>query len=485
MIKILNIHAPIAAIFLVVSDLLVSYTSISIGLYWSYAPDNLILNLHINQYIIEKTIFISVLFFSLFSVGVYFQRFMTDMKLGFLALAISHFIALGQLALVFYVLPEYRIWISALGPGLALSFSGILITHVCFDRLVGVKLFQKKVVILGSGRPAATVQQAIDRSPYLQCIACVLVKPERNLAAIDIHDQTPSLFQFARSVGADEVVVALAERRDQTPTMELLDCRTRGIHVSDFSTFVERVDGRIEIENLKPSWMIYAEGFSGALPIQQNLKRLLDIALSLTLLVLSAPLILFAAVALTIDSEGPVFYSQTRTGLGGKNFKLWKLRSMRSDAEVDGVARWAVYRDDRITRVGAILRRLRIDELPQLYNVLRGDMSFVGPRPERPEFVEQLSREVPYYIHRHNMKPGITGWAQIHYPYGSSFEDAVEKLKYDLYYIKNGNLAVDFLVFLQTLRVIIWPNAGTGERSESVEQLDIADKAVRYSDGSS
>lgn len=482
MIKILNIHAPIGAIFLVASDLVIIYCSIAIGLYLSYAPGGLFLNLSINYFLVEKALFLFVTYTSLFTIGVYYRRFLTDMKLGLLALALSHLLALGQLTLVFYILPEYRIWISALAPALALSFFGLLLSHVCFDRLVGIKLFQRRIVILGSGQLAERVQQTIDRSPYITCVACMPANGNQNTAPLHTDYTMPSLVEFTHEVGADEIVVAIPDRREKVPTPELLDCRIRGIQVSDFSTFVERVEGRVEIEGLNPSWMIYSDGFSSAAPIQRNIKRLFDIVFSSTLLVLTMPIIVVAALAVVSESAGPVFYCQTRVGAGGRHFKLWKLRSMRNDAEADGVARWADARDNRVTRVGRVLRRLRIDELPQLYNVLVSDMSFIGPRPERPEFVELLTREVPFYNYRHNMKPGISGWAQIHYPYGNSFDDAIEKLKYDLYYIKNTNLALDFLVLLQTLRVIIWPNAGTNDKLAPAPQLDLPHQTVRSFD---
>lgn len=464
------------------ADLVVIYTGISVGLLLSHAPNDLLYNLSINQFIVEKSIFILVLFVSFLAVGVYYRRFLTDMKLGFLALAVSHLLALGQLALVFYLMPDFRIWISALGPALVISFAGVLVTHICFDRAVGVELFQKRIVVLGGGDQAKKVQETIGHSPYLNCVGCVPVDTRCIVPPIDRHEQAPSLIEFANLVGADEIVVAVADRREQIPTTELLDCRVYGLQISEFSTFIERIDGRIEIENLKPSAMIYADGFANSQSIQKNVKRGFDLILSSLMLAVTLPIVVIAGIAIYIDSPGPIFYSQTRVGIGGRHFKLWKLRSMHRDAEADGIARWARLEDPRVTRVGAIMRRLRIDEIPQLYNVLKGDMSFVGPRPERPEFVDQLAQEVPFYNYRHTMKPGISGWAQIQYPYGSSMEDAVEKLKYDLYYIKNGNLALDFIVFLQTLRVIIWPNAGTSRRPSAAAQLDLPGRTIGFFD---
>jgi exopolysaccharide biosynthesis polyprenyl glycosylphosphotransferase len=225
------------------------------------------------------------------------------------------------------------------------------------------------------------------------------------------------------------------------------------VHVHDFSSFLERETGRVDLDSLNPSWLIFSDGFSAGRRISGVAKRLFDVAASLLLLVLTLPLVALAALAVKLESAGPVLFRQRRVGLYGQPFDLIKLRSMRVDAEVGGKAVW----DPRVTRVGRIIRKLRIDELPQAWSVLKGDMSFVGPRPERPQFVADLEARLPYYAERHVVKPGITGWAQINYPYGASVEDAREKLEFDLYYAKNYTPFLDLLILLQTARVVIWP----------------------------
>jgi len=229
------------------------------------------------------------------------------------------------------------------------------------------------------------------------------------------------------------------------------------VHVNEISTFLERETGRVDLRSTNPSWLIFSDGFSSGRRLSSVAKRLFDIGASGALLLLSMPLILFTALLIRLESRGSAFYRQTRVGLFGQEFTIVKLRSMRIDAEVAGKAVWAEQDDPRITRVGRVIRKLRIDELPQLWTVLRGEMSFVGPRPERPTFVAELQQKMPYFAERHMVKPGITGWAQINYPYGASLDDARHKLEYDLYYAKNYTPFLDVVILLQTFRVVLFP----------------------------
>jgi sugar transferase (PEP-CTERM system associated) len=241
------------------------------------------------------------------------------------------------------------------------------------------------------------------------------------------------------------------------PLKDLLRVKTTGVHVNDLSTFLERETGRVDLDTVNPSWLIFSDGFSSGRVFSSMFKRLFDVTVSLLLLALVLPVLGVAVLAVKLDSRGPAFYRQRRIGLYGLGFDIIKLRSMRVDAEVGGNAVWAEKDDPRITRVGRVLRKLRIDELPQCWSVLKGDMSFVGPRPERPQFVDDLEQQLPYYAERHMVKPGITGWAQINYPYGASIEDSRQKLEYDLYYAKNYSPFLDLLILLQTVRVVLWP----------------------------
>ena len=259
------------------------------------------------------------------------------------------------------------------------------------------------------------------------------------------------------ALGAGEVVLAMEERRNALPLADLLRVKTTGVHVNDIASFIERETGRVDLATTNPSALIFSDGFSAGQRISKAGKRLFDIVASLAVLIVGLPLAVLAGIAVKLDSRGPALYRQQRVGLYGEPYDIWKIRSMRTDAEVAGKAVWAAENDPRITRVGRIIRTLRIDELPQLWCVLKGEMSFVGPRPERPGFVDELERQLPFYAERHMVKPGLTGWAQINYPYGASVEDARVKLEYDLYYAKNYSPFLDLLILLQTVRVVLWP----------------------------
>ena len=282
-----------------------------------------------------------------------------------------------------------------------------------------------------------------------------------------MSDQTPvieeainrnavhNLTRFVENLGVSEVVLALEERRNSLPLHDLLRIKTAGVHVNDFSSFIERETGRVDLDTVNPSWLIFSDGFSSGRAVSSVAKRLFDVLVSSVLLALTLPVIALFAVLVKLDSRGPAFFRQTRVGLYGQSFNLVKLRSMRVDAEAAG-AQWATQNDPRVTRIGKFIRKVRIDELPQSWSVLKGEMSFVGPRPERPEFVEDLEEKLPYFAERHMVKPGITGWAQINYPYGASMEDSRHKLEYDLYYAKNYTPFLDLLILLQTIRVVLW-----------------------------
>jgi sugar transferase (PEP-CTERM system associated) len=272
------------------------------------------------------------------------------------------------------------------------------------------------------------------------------------------HDnpvEASALPQVVRQRRISEIIVALRDRRGgQEPLAMLLACKLMGVRVLDLATFYERELALIRLEHLRSSWLIYGSGFDQS-RMRAFIKRSFDLAASMVLVTITAPIMMLAAVAVRIESRGPILFRQERVCEGGRAFMMLKFRSMRQDAEEDGKPRWASTGDSRITKVGKVIRRLRIDELPQLLNVLKGDMSFVGPRPERPFFVAQLAAEIPYYELRHNVKPGITGWAQVRLQYGASVEDAKRKLEYDLYYVKNHSLFLDLMILFETVQVVM------------------------------
>jgi sugar transferase (PEP-CTERM system associated) len=321
-------------------------------------------------------------------------------------------------------------------------------------------VFRRRVVVVGTGVRAARIAELVDhrRNRYFIPKAFVHACGDLRLVMgapldLDRAEDDRALARYAHEIGAREIVVATDERRGM-PVGQLLHCKVQGINVVDYQSFWERENGCIDIEALQPSWLIYSDGFRLS-PIDNAMKRVFDVLLSLGLLVCTLPVMAITAIAVRLESRGPVLYRQERVGFGGNSFDILKFRSMRDDAERDGI-RWAANGDPRVTRVGYFIRKFRIDELPQLFNVLRGDMSFVGPRPERPFFVAQLAKAIPFYGERHSVKPGITGWAQVNYPYGASIEDAKQKLAYDLYYVKNRTLFLDLVILMHTVRVILF-----------------------------
>jgi len=476
MIRILRFNFPSPVILLCITDLVVMYLAISTGLSISYATSDVFFGPLSAPFFLERIIFISLTFVSLVTVGVYSRQFLTDMKMSLLAILVGHGFALGYMSMIFYVVKDIEIWRSALVPALLISSAGVLVAHLMFDRLASVRLFRRRLLVLGGGKLVTRILQAVDRSPYLTCAGCLPCGPESSAIPPSLRVRNEgSLLELARRLRVEEIVTATSDRRQHLPMGELLECRLNGLQVTDFSSFIELQESHVEIDGLQPSWIIFGAKSWNSPFGQRWAKRLLDVVFSLALMVLSAPAILLVVLAILIESKGPVLYRQKRVGLDGKHFTIWKFRSMTPDAEARGQAFWASPDDPRITRVGRFLRRLRLDELPQVWNVLVGDMSFVGPRPERPEFVSLLAKEIPYYNYRHTVKPGISGWAQIHYPYGNTHQDALEKLKYDLYYVKNYSFVLDFIVLIQTLRVILWPTAATNPKAEDLATVKPAE----------
>ncbi len=319
------------------------------------------------------------------------------------------------------------------------------------------RLFNEPIVVLGTGKLANSIANEImDHLDSGYRIAAFVgrEKPLFPVDNIEVYNGDEDLNSLCHEYGSDIIVVALDDRRGAMPVQRLVDCKLGGIRVLDGIGFYEKLTGKIIVERVKPEWIIFASGFSVG-RLLNVMKRGGDILLSCLGLVIAFPVMLISALVIKLESPGPIFYSQDRVGLRGKVFRVLKFRSMRQDAEKNGAV-WAKENDDRVTKFGAFARKVRIDELPQLWNVLMGEMSFVGPRPERPIFVDILAEKIPYYLLRHNIKPGITGWAQIFYPYGASEEDALRKLEYDLYYLKNISPSMDFWIVFQTVKTVLF-----------------------------
>ncbi|MBK8976682.1 MAG: TIGR03013 family PEP-CTERM/XrtA system glycosyltransferase [Planctomycetes bacterium] len=331
--------------------------------------------------------------------------------------------------------------------------------------------FGERVLVLGAGPQGRYLAGLIRDNPFsgFEVVGLVRTDQDPEAAPDSADDERPDhrvlgnareLLRIAAERRAARVVVALEERRGTLPVTELLDCKMAGMHVEEKEAMYERIAGKIAVQSLRPSYLIFGSGFAKH-RIAGALKRLIDVAVSLVGLVLSAPICVVVAILIRLDSPGPVFFKQERVGQDGELFQVIKFRTMRNDAEARSGPVWAQKQDARVTRIGRFLRVSRIDEIPQMINVLTGHMSFVGPRPERPMFVEQLSRQIPYYPLRHTVKPGLTGWAQVNYPYGASVEDAAEKLRYDLYYVKHMGPLFDLNIILRTVGVILF---GKGAR---------------------
>jgi sugar transferase (PEP-CTERM system associated) len=401
---------------------------------------------------------------SLFAFGLYSVRQRSSFG-GMLVRVTAAVLNAAALSVVaYYVFPSLEIGRGLLAVTAAVSVIALVATRLLFERIVDQEVFKRRVLVYGAGRRAASLLELRRRTDTrgFRVVAFVPAEGDHVTAAANRLTERPAdLFRWSLDNTIDEIVVAMDDRRRSFPMHEFLECRMAGIEICELPTFLERETGKVRLDVLNPSWIIFGEGFRAS-PLQRALERGFDLLASLMLLILAAPLMLLATIAIRIEDgwKAPVFYRQRRVGRFSEPFDVLKFRSMSVDAESNGAV-WAVKDDPRVTRVGAIMRKTRIDELPQLMNVLRGDMSFVGPRPERPEFVAQLEQKIPYYRERHTVKPGITGWAQLCYPYGSSEKDAMEKLQYDLYYVKNRSLLFDLAILVQTVEVVLW---GKGAR---------------------
>jgi sugar transferase (PEP-CTERM system associated) len=391
--------------------------------------------------------------------GMYGVEALRSMRFATARLLVAVSLGVIFLAVLGFLLPTVTLWRANSLYAMAIAIAALSLIRLALTQTAAPEAFRRRILVLGAGPRAARLQALADQPGSGLTIAgfVAMADFEKTMAGAVPRQDIPNLSDHVVALGAGEVVLALEERRNALPLADLLRVKTTGVHVNDIASFIERETGRVDLATTNPSGLIFSDGFSAGQRISKAGKRLFDIVASLLVLVIGLPLMLIAGLAVKLDSKGPVFYYQSRVGMFGEPYNILKIRSMRTDAEAAGKAVWASENDPRITRVGNIIRKLRIDELPQLWCVLKGEMSFVGPRPERPSFVEELEQQLPFYAERHMVKPGLTGWAQINYPYGASVEDARVKLEYDLYYAKNYSPFLDLLILLQTVRVVLWP----------------------------
>jgi sugar transferase (PEP-CTERM system associated) len=368
------------------------------------------------------------------------------------------------LSIIFYAFPGIGIDRSQMFFALCYSLILISLIRLLHYRISDHDTTKSRVLVIGTGKKALVVEDLRRKSDHygIKLVGYLHIAGEHSRISENnlVHINEP-LLSYVTKHQIEELIVAIDDRRKSFPVEEILECKMDGVRVYEVSDYIERQIKKIKLDTLHPSAMIFSEGYTNAVNDSFS-KRTFDLVASLVLLVLTSPIIALTALSIWLESgcKGAVLYRQERVGKDGKSFNVLKFRSMKEDAEADGVAQWAQKDDDRVTKNGKVIRLLRIDELPQLFNVLRGEMSFVGPRPERPQFVKELGQVIPFYNLRHSVKPGITGWAQISYPYGASEKDAIEKLQYDLYYIKRYSLMFDTVILFQTAQAVLWQRGG-------------------------
>ena len=451
MIRLFNVYYPIRTLILLVGEALIVWTSFLLGAVYELRQDSyLVLNYeggYIKIFVVTVLVLLCSHWFDLYDTA----RLNTKGELYFRLLLVP-----GLLAFIFaavsYVRPDYLLGSGSSAVGLLILTVALFGWRLGYGWLVQLPILVERVYVLGTGERAQRLVQGLRQNPDLGVeVASWTGKLE---GAVTLESVAADLMEVVEKAKVHRVIVAMPERRGTIPMQELLELRMRGVKIEEATSWLERMSGKIEVENLYPSWLVFAQGFRRSSTFVL-IRRLISITISLIGLILTAPLMPFLMLIITLDSKGPVFYTQTRVGKGGRLFKVVKFRTMRQDAEASSGPKWAGNNDPRITRVGKFLRSSRLDEIPQLWCVLKGDMAFVGPRPERPEFIAWLSKEIPYYGVRHMVRPGLTGWAQVKYKYGSTVEDAREKLQYDLFYIKNASIGLDLLIMFQTVKTVL------------------------------
>lgn len=451
MIRLFNVYYPIRTLVLFGGEALLVLTSFLIAAVWQHPEDSyVVLNYEGGYFKIIGATLAVLIFSHLFDLyeparlnargELYFRLLLVP---GLLALAIA---ALG------YIFPHVLIGNNSVVLGLLLVTAALFGWRMMYAWLVQKPYLRERVYVLGMGERA---QRLVNGLRTRLELGIEVIGWSGNVEGAMTREAIAShLMELIQSHRVHRVIVAMSDRRGTLPVMEILQLRLNGIKIEEATSWLEKISGRIEVDNLYPSWLIFADGFRFSASFLL-LRRILAILASGIILLVVLPIIPFVILAIKLDSRGPVLYRQKRIGLGSKVFYCYKFRTMRQDAEADTGATWALDDDPRITKVGQFLRTARLDEIPQLWCVLKGDMSFVGPRPERPEFVEMLAREIPFYEVRNAVRPGITGWAQVRYKYGNTVEDSKEKLQYDLYYIKNMSLGLDLMIMFQTIKIVL------------------------------
>jgi sugar transferase (PEP-CTERM system associated) len=464
MLRIFKHYIPTAIVWLILVEFLVLYLSVFIGVELRYMDGDPADKLLLQPLGPKALLFSAIMWLSMTSMGLHTRNVVDDFSGLMIRIFMSFAIGVVGSTVAFYIYPQLVLGRGIFGFALLTAFFGILFTRTLYQKIDNHRIFKRRILVLGAGDKAKIMSDLSESAhkrgqEIIGFVSIDALPPKVNEDRILTVEST--LLDLAEENDIDEIVLAMDDRRQGFPLSGLLECKMKGIFVREVVHFLERVTGHIELNVLHPSVMIFSSGFTRAVSPGSG-KRFFDIIASTILLVIASPVIIFTATIIWLSSFGrdPVFYRQVRIGLCNMPFDVLKFRSMKVDAEKDG-AQFAKKKDSRVTMIGAFIRTTRIDELPQLINVLRGDMSFVGPRPERPEFVLGFEQSIPHYALRHTVKPGITGWAQICYPYGETEEDTRNKLQFDLYYIKNYSLFLDMTILFQTIQVVLF---GKGAR---------------------
>lgn len=461
MFRIFNHYVPISAVILLVVEVLCLMASVYLGLYIRFLePVHPFSGSQAGLWMQNASVFAFVMVSSMAVFGMYHPGYRENFRDTLLRLMPAFAVGFGFITLVFYLYPDTYLGRGILVLVMVIAASGIFLTRAVFYKWSATMHTGTPVLVLGVGRLAKECVKLIEGNAgpnKFKIVGFVSMPDEVNqVLSSSILPRKGTLMSMAQAYNVKEIIVAVRNRRGGVlPIHELLECKLNGTKITDVATFFEREANQVRVDFLQPSWLVFNGGFDQS-DLRIIVKKVFDLLASVILLIFTFPIMLITALLIYIEDRTPIFYRQERVGRNGHTFMVLKFRSMRNDAEKFGEPKWASENDPRTTRVGRIIRKLRIDELPQILNVLKGDMSFVGPRPERPFFVEKLCEDIPYYNARHSIKPGITGWAQVSYRYGASIEDAIQKLWYDLYYVKNNSLFLDIMILIDTVRVVLF-----------------------------
>ncbi|HEX4912134.1 MAG TPA: TIGR03013 family XrtA/PEP-CTERM system glycosyltransferase [Permianibacter sp.] len=460
MVRIFNHYIPRALLLLGVVEFLALFFSLQLGVALRFgsggADSSHLTNIPL-QY--KASVFTLVMMLMLIAMGLYQRHQRDSFRMLTLRLAWTFLLAFPLLLTLFYLFPDVYVGRGAFLLTLGVSFALLMVTRFFYQQFATATILSRRVLVVGTGKLAQALERLRRRSDWhgISLIGFLHLRGDHDeVEAERLIRSDKTIADVCSEYGADEIVIAVEDNKKNFPTEEIIDCKLRGIQITELASFFEQRTGKIHIDAWSPGRMIFLDGFDNNV-WRMMVKRLFDMTVASIGLLLASPIMLLLVLIVRHESKwrDPAIYKQIRTGQHGQPFTIYKFRSMVVDAERTGAV-WAQKNDPRVTKVGAFMRKTRLDELPQLWNVLKGDMSFVGPRPERPEFVEQLSHKIPFYAMRHRVKPGITGWAQVNYPYGDSEADTREKLQYDLYYIKNYSLFLDLTILVQTAEVVLW-----------------------------